>query len=87
MSTPDTEAARSARSLEPIGKAALIASVGGARGYADWTNPGHRVDPRHPAVDRFVTLRLISAIQESGKLVPCPDGQDPNAATGVGPNA
>ena len=25
------------------GKAALIASVGGARGYADWTNPGHRL--------------------------------------------
>src|SRR5260370_13505239 len=43
MSTPDTEAARSDRSLEPIGKAALIASVGGARGYADWTNPDHRL--------------------------------------------
>ncbi len=26
-----------------VGKAALIASVGGARGYADWTNPGHRL--------------------------------------------
>ncbi len=25
------------------GKAALIASVGGARGYADWTNPDHRL--------------------------------------------
>jgi aquaporin Z len=24
------------------GKAALVASVGGARGYADWTNPDHR---------------------------------------------
>jgi len=29
---------------EPLtGKAALIASVGGARGYADWTNPDHRL--------------------------------------------
>ena len=28
---------------EPIGKAALIASVGGQRGYADWTNPDHRL--------------------------------------------
>jgi aquaporin Z len=28
---------------EPVGKAALIASVGGARGYADWTNPDHRL--------------------------------------------
>jgi MIP family channel proteins len=27
----------------PVGKAALIASVGGARGYADWTNPDHRL--------------------------------------------
>ena len=29
--------------MEPIGKAAFIASVGGARGYADWTNPDHRL--------------------------------------------
>jgi len=29
--------------MEPVGKAALIASVGGARGYADWTNPDHRL--------------------------------------------
>jgi glycerol uptake facilitator-like aquaporin len=26
-----------------VGKAALIASVGGARAYADWTNPDHRL--------------------------------------------
>ena len=43
MSTPDTETARRVPSPEPIGKAALIASVGGARGYADWTNPDHRL--------------------------------------------
>jgi len=29
--------------MEPVGKAALIASVGGTRGYADWTNPDHRL--------------------------------------------
>lgn len=28
---------------ELIGKAALIASVGGQRSYADWTNPNHRL--------------------------------------------
>jgi putative intracellular protease/amidase len=28
---------------QPIGKAALIASVGGQRGYADWANPDHRL--------------------------------------------
>src|SRR5262249_52961422 len=33
----------SPRSGEPIGKAALIASVGGQRGFADWTTPGHRL--------------------------------------------
>jgi glycerol uptake facilitator-like aquaporin len=27
----------------PIGKAALIASIGGQRGYADWTDPNHRL--------------------------------------------
>ena len=43
MSTPDTQTQRSARRLEPIGKAALIASVGGTRGYADWTNPDRRL--------------------------------------------
>jgi glycerol uptake facilitator-like aquaporin len=29
-------------SSAPIGKAALIASVGGERGFADWTRPDHR---------------------------------------------
>jgi len=33
----------SARSMQPIGKAALIASVGGRRAFADWTNPDHRL--------------------------------------------
>jgi aquaporin Z len=28
---------------EPLGRAALIASVGGQRGWADWTNPSHRL--------------------------------------------
>ncbi|NMO50827.1 aquaporin [Actinoplanes sp. TBRC 11911] len=32
-----------AKADEPIGKAALIASVGGQRGYADWANPRHRL--------------------------------------------
>jgi glycerol uptake facilitator-like aquaporin len=38
----DKEQLTSDRS-EPVGKAALIASVGGQRGYADWTDPDHRV--------------------------------------------
>jgi MIP family channel proteins len=34
---------RAARGTEPLGRAALIASVGGQRGWADWTNPNHRL--------------------------------------------
>ncbi|HEV2258404.1 MAG TPA: hypothetical protein VGS06_35235 [Streptosporangiaceae bacterium] len=43
MSTPETTAAQQAHAMEPVGKAAFIASVGGTRGYADWTNPDHRL--------------------------------------------
>jgi hypothetical protein len=32
-----------ARREQLVGKAALIASVGGTRGYADWANPDHRL--------------------------------------------
>ena len=37
---PDVD---SAGSTQLIGKAALIASVGGQRAFADWTNPDHRL--------------------------------------------
>ena len=43
MNAQGAQAAASAHRLEPVGKAALIASVGGQRGYADWTNPDHRL--------------------------------------------
>ncbi|MBV9708704.1 MAG: aquaporin [Chloroflexi bacterium] len=43
MSSPDRTDAQVAATSQPIGKAALIASVGGQRGYADWTNPDHRL--------------------------------------------
>ena len=39
MSSSEDTAATS----RPIGKAALIASVGGQRGFADWANPDHRL--------------------------------------------
>jgi aquaporin Z len=42
----DMNAARGgqeARHSQPIGRAALIASVGGQRGWADWANPDHRL--------------------------------------------
>jgi aquaporin Z len=34
---------RRARTADPLGRAALIASVGGQRGWADWTDPDHRL--------------------------------------------
>jgi hypothetical protein len=34
---------RRVRMAEPLGRAALIASVGGQRGWADWTDPDHRL--------------------------------------------
>ena len=43
MSSPDRTDTQVAATSQPIGKAALIASVGGQRSYADWTNPDHRL--------------------------------------------
>jgi MIP family channel proteins len=43
VATVKDESPAAANGSEPVGKAALIASVGGQRGYADWTNPDHRL--------------------------------------------
>ena len=43
MSATGAEAPTAAQPSELAGKAALIASVGGQRAYADWTNPDHRL--------------------------------------------
>jgi aquaporin Z len=43
MSSPEGTDARMAATSQPMGKAALIASVGGQRGFADWANPDHRL--------------------------------------------
>jgi hypothetical protein len=43
MSPAEQNARRGADSLQPIGRSALIASVGGQRGWADWSNPDHRL--------------------------------------------
>ena len=42
MASPGASPA-AARRPEPVGRAALIASVGGQRGWADWANPDHRL--------------------------------------------
>jgi aquaporin Z len=43
MTSPGAKPRAAADSVEPVGKAALIASVGGQRAFADWTNPDHRL--------------------------------------------
>jgi aquaporin Z len=66
MSTPDAEADRTARRMEPIGKAALIASVGGARGYADCTNPDHRL---RRLLSEFIGMAGLTFILSGGAAV------------------
>src|SRR5258707_4925080 len=43
MSSREDTAAQVDANSQAIGKAALVASVGGQRGFADWTNPDHRL--------------------------------------------
>jgi len=43
MTGPQQAGPAPASGPEPVGRAALIASVGGQRGWADWANPGHRL--------------------------------------------
>ena len=43
MSSPEEKAATAAHSPHEVGKTALIVTAGGSRGFADWTNPDHRV--------------------------------------------
>src|SRR6266481_6527320 len=66
MSAPDTSAARRARAMEPIGKAALIASVGGARGYADWTNPDHRL---RRLLSEFIGMAGLTFLLSGGAAI------------------
>ena len=66
MATPDTEADRAAHHMEPIGKAAFIASVGGARGYADWTDPDHRL---RRLLSEFIGMAGLTFILSGGAAI------------------
>ena len=50
----------------PIGKAALIASAGGQRGYADWTNPNHRL---RRLLSEFIGMAGLTFILSGGAAV------------------
>ncbi|HXL17087.1 MAG TPA: aquaporin, partial [Streptosporangiaceae bacterium] len=62
MSSPEGTAANS----QPIGKAALIASVGGQRGYADWTNPDHRL---RRLLAEFIGMAGLTFILSGGAAI------------------
>ena len=66
MSAPDTSAAQRAHAMEPVGKAALIASVGGTRGYADWTNPDHRL---RRLLAEFIGMSGLTFILSGGAAI------------------
>src|SRR5262249_42035775 len=66
MRTPDTKAAQPAGRPDPIGKAALVASVGGMRGYADWANPDHRL---RRLVAEFIGTAGLTFILSGGAAI------------------
>jgi glycerol uptake facilitator-like aquaporin len=51
---------------EPIGKAALIASVGGQRGYADWTNRDHRF---RRLLSEFIGMAGLTFVLSGGAAI------------------
>src|SRR5262245_16089929 len=49
-----------------VGKAALIATVGGERGYADWTNPDHRL---RRLLAEFIGMAGLTFILSGGAAI------------------
>jgi glycerol uptake facilitator-like aquaporin len=66
MNPAEGEATRTARHADPVGKAALIASVGGQRGYADWTNPDHRL---RRLLSEFIGMAGLTFVLSGGAAV------------------
>ena len=66
MSSPVEEEFSSADSRAPVGKAALTASVGGQRGYADWTNPDHRL---RRLLAEFIGMAGLTFVLSGGAAV------------------
>jgi len=61
-----TAGERAGHAMEPVGKAALIASVGGARGYADWTNPDHRL---RRLLSEFIGMAGLTFVLSGGAAI------------------
>lgn len=61
-------------STEPVGRAALIASVGGRRGWADWANPEHRL---RRLLAEFIGMAGLTFVLSGGAAVLVRYGGDP----------
>jgi aquaporin Z len=66
MNAPERTKARAAVNPPPVGKAALIESVGGQRGYADWTNPDHRL---RRLLAEFIGMAGLTFILSGGAAI------------------
>ena len=66
MGSAEREAAEVADRSRPIGKAALIASVGGQRGWADWSNPDHRL---RRLLAEFIGMAGLTFILSGGAAI------------------
>ena len=66
MSAATREAQVATNGSEPIGKAALIASVGGQRGYADWANPEHRL---RRLLAEFIGMAGLTFVLSAGAAI------------------
>ena len=54
------------RGADPLGRAALIASVGGQRGWADWTNPDHRL---RRLLSEFIGVAGLTFVLSGGAAI------------------
>jgi glycerol uptake facilitator-like aquaporin len=66
LSAAAQETAVAADGSQPVGKAALIASVGGQRGYADWANPEHRF---RRLVAEFIGMAGLTFVLSGGAAI------------------
>jgi aquaporin Z len=66
MGTPMVHQPSAIDPSAPVGKAALIASVGGQRGYADWTNRDHRM---RRLLSEFIGMAGLTFVLSGGAAV------------------
>jgi aquaporin Z len=66
VSAATREAPADSGGMRPVGKAALIASVGGQRGYADWTDPDHRL---RRLLAEFIGMAGLTFILSGGAAI------------------